>query len=511
MSKMPEIKPVVNKEPERDKKKAGLLARLFGGGSGGAGGLGGFGGAGGGGLAGGGILATKAGVLALVLVGTTVAGGIGMVGYRLFGPGAEMTGNGDNLQLFASKPKESANADGQAGAKGDGTSASLQYLSQANASPKEADAAAAGASKDATAAGAAGSDSAASANGANGPLNAAGSSGNGVSHAMLKNTSRFGALSGPNGGGGSGAVASAAPQKAPAFDPNAATRGSLSGFKKSGAATIGGGTARSIAGRRFGGAVGQGFGVLGNQRGAQSSYAAGQTYDGAASGGSNIGNNGSPIGGPGAAAAGGAAQPKSLPGPSTDQNTSQNIPTPPGTPMAPWQKAIQTAEALIGLAMALLVIGSMVGKVGVTKIIGYAVMVIGLMVIALGAQISGGKYGQKLQGGVLAAAGVGLMIAGATCAFSSAESGSSGASGGKEATALNSASSGSSASTGALAGVNSMVLLGGGVALIGLAAAMMIPPQKYDPSTFKGSPPPDIHLWGYQSPPGEKAVKTMVA
>src|SRR6185312_6863458 len=109
---MPEIKPVVNKEPEKDKKKGGLLARLFGGGgSGGGGGAGG-----GGGLAAGGILATKAGVLALVLVGTTVAGGIGMVGYRLFGPGAEMTGNGDNLQLFASKPKDTANADGQGGA-----------------------------------------------------------------------------------------------------------------------------------------------------------------------------------------------------------------------------------------------------------------------------------------------------------------------------------------------------------------------------------------------------------
>src|ERR1700733_10510330 len=111
MSRMPKISPVVNKEKKRDKKKsAGLLARLFGGGgeSAGIGGLGGAGAGAGEGLAGlggagaeggigavfgGGILATKAGLMALILVGTTVAGGIGVVGYNLFGPGADKTGD----------------------------------------------------------------------------------------------------------------------------------------------------------------------------------------------------------------------------------------------------------------------------------------------------------------------------------------------------------------------------------------------------------------------------------
>ncbi|MBI3566162.1 MAG: hypothetical protein HY079_13265 [Elusimicrobia bacterium] len=77
MAQMPEIKPEVNKEPERDKKRGGFLARLFGGGAGGgtvgAGGIGA-------GAGGGGLLATKTGMLAMLLVGTTVAGGIGMAG-----------------------------------------------------------------------------------------------------------------------------------------------------------------------------------------------------------------------------------------------------------------------------------------------------------------------------------------------------------------------------------------------------------------------------------------------
>ncbi|MFI5350466.1 MAG: hypothetical protein ACHQ2Z_13040, partial [Elusimicrobiota bacterium] len=176
MSQMPEIKGVVNKEPERDKKKAGLLARLFGGGGSadGLGGLGGFGGGSGGGmggLAGGGILATKAGLIALILAGTTVAGGIGMLGYRLFGPGADSSASGDsNLSLFQPKPKEGAGADGQAASK-DGSSESLKQFNEANKTAA-GDAAAGGAPKDATAAnGVGGSASDAAAGGATGAIN----------------------------------------------------------------------------------------------------------------------------------------------------------------------------------------------------------------------------------------------------------------------------------------------------------------------------------------------------
>src|SRR5438270_13766354 len=92
----PEIKAEVNKEEPKDRGFFGnLLAKLGGGGATadaglGAGGLG-AGGAGVGGLGagaglGGGLLATKAGLIGLILVGTTVAGGIGVIGYKAFGP-----------------------------------------------------------------------------------------------------------------------------------------------------------------------------------------------------------------------------------------------------------------------------------------------------------------------------------------------------------------------------------------------------------------------------------------
>ena len=72
---MPEIKPEVNTVDDGGKKKAtGLIGGLFG--SGGTGAAGGLGGLGAGAAGGGGLLATKAGMLALVIVGSSVAGGI---------------------------------------------------------------------------------------------------------------------------------------------------------------------------------------------------------------------------------------------------------------------------------------------------------------------------------------------------------------------------------------------------------------------------------------------------
>ena len=57
------------------------------GGVGGAGSAEGFGGLLGAGVSGG-LLATKAGLIGLILVGTTVAGSLGVVAYKLFGPNA---------------------------------------------------------------------------------------------------------------------------------------------------------------------------------------------------------------------------------------------------------------------------------------------------------------------------------------------------------------------------------------------------------------------------------------
>ncbi|MFI5360639.1 MAG: hypothetical protein ACHQ49_01615 [Elusimicrobiota bacterium] len=390
---MPEIKGQVNKE-SKEKKKGGLLARLFGGGSGGSSGLGGLGGAGGaggagGGFAGGGILATKAGLLALILVGTTVAGGIGMLGYRMFGPGADSNGSGDNLSLFAPRPKEAQNA-ADAGAAKDGNSASLQYLNQANKEVKAPEAAASEAPKDVTAADAANkADASVAKAGAGGPINKMGDTGNGASKNLLKAPAKFGTLTGPGGGGGGGSVASSGAPKG-AGDLTPGSKGSMSGFKKGGAASVSGGTARSIAGKKFAGTIGQGFGVLGNQRTAASSAQAGQTYDGAASGGSNIGG-GSPIGGgPGVGTgAPGAAQPTTLPGPNTTPNPN-NIPTPGMVQDCPWQNAINMTRTLVGLAVALMLVGKLLSKTQYGKMIAMVIAAIvaamGTMIIGLGAQ-----------------------------------------------------------------------------------------------------------------------------
>ncbi|MDE2489302.1 MAG: hypothetical protein KGM24_00535, partial [Elusimicrobia bacterium] len=160
MAQIPEIKPDVNKEPE-DKKKPGFLLRLFGGGgAAGEGGLGALGGGGGfgGAAAGGGLLATKAGILTLALVGTTVAGGIGVVGYKLFGPTPSDQMSGGNLSLFAPKPKQ-APQPVEPPVAADGSSQSLTMLRKGNGDLRERSAASA-APADQTAADAAASGAA---------------------------------------------------------------------------------------------------------------------------------------------------------------------------------------------------------------------------------------------------------------------------------------------------------------------------------------------------------------
>ena len=105
---MPQIKAEVNKVDDGKKKATGLAGLFGGGGSGAAGGLGGLGA---GSVGGGGLLATKAGMLALVLMGSAVAGGIGLAGYKMFGPG-DADKAGGNLTLFAAKPAQTADANG---------------------------------------------------------------------------------------------------------------------------------------------------------------------------------------------------------------------------------------------------------------------------------------------------------------------------------------------------------------------------------------------------------------
>ena len=134
---MPDIKAEVNNVDDGKKKAAaGLLGLLTGsGGSGAAGGLGGLG-AGAAGV--GGLLATKAGMLALVLMGSAVAGGIGLAGYKMFGPG-ESDKTGGNLSLFAPRTQPAVDPNAVAPVNADGSSASLNFLAAAAAKDKAAE------------------------------------------------------------------------------------------------------------------------------------------------------------------------------------------------------------------------------------------------------------------------------------------------------------------------------------------------------------------------------------
>ncbi len=537
MSQMPDIKPEVNKEPGRDKKAAGgLLARLFGGG-GGAGGIG-AGGLGGGGLGGaaasGGLLATKAGLLALIVAGTTVAGGVGVVGYRLFGPSADNSGAG-NLSLFAPRPKSASGASSAAPAPADGTSKSLNMLAQGNASLAAVPAGGAGAAAltDRTAADAA----RVAENASSGQINAS----NGAERTMPKgllHVRKIGTLTsgvGEGGGGGGGATASVAPSNG--FSPGGAaaengTRGSLSAMNRHGRASLAHG--RGIAARRFNGARAQAFGALGDQHGALSSFSAGRTYDGSApiDAGITGPQAGAPgMGGPGAAT--GAAQPTSLPNGANDKTDIKAPPTPPMKNVTPWQNAINTAQ---GLMMAATLIMMLMGKVTIPwarYALGAIVMAMGAAIVALGQKITSGPYGQKLQGGVLAAAGIGI-IAAAVLSMMSASDNTHAAKDGKVIMGTTTNGQFAASSTGTemapasytgggangtavggesadMFGMNPYVLLGGGAALVGLAGTMLKPPKSYPSTQFNNGKPPDANWFGYREFPSQTALKTMVA
>ncbi len=426
-TQMPDIKAEVLKTDDGKKKGAGFLGLFGGGGSGAAGGLGGLGA---GAAGGGGLLATKAGMLALVLMGSAVAGGIGLAGYKMFGPGdADRTGG--NLSLFAPKPQQSA-SDGVAPVSADGTSASLSMMAQGAAKDKEpevsdsasaaapTDAAAGDPAKDAAAADAARREAAArAANG--GALNSGGGAGAvGSMGRGLMNTKKLGALSGSSSGGASTTAGSGTVGKLGEGLAAGSRNGSSSGFSRGGpGAKASGAKGRAARGGR--GARAQARNVMGDQAGgrAGSSFAAGRTYDGSATqSGGAIGPDGGAIGMDGADT-GTGAQPKSIAANSAP-NVHEQEP-PPATPnpiVTPWEKALNNALMAVALAGALMMAASMLLKDPdpITK--GWTVMLakvlLGLAVAAsavalyFAGQATFGPGGQKTQGAL-------IMLA-ATCA-----------------------------------------------------------------------------------------------
>ncbi|MDP3543024.1 MAG: hypothetical protein Q8T11_11220 [Elusimicrobiota bacterium] len=453
---MPDIKAEVNKVDDGKKKGAGLFG-LFGGGGGSA--AGGLGGLGAGAAGGGGLLATKAGMLALVLIGTSVAGGIGVAGYKLFGPG-EADKTGGNFSLFAPKPPQAADA--SAGAvSADGSSQSLTLMAQSAAKDREADASAsAAAPTDAVAGDAAGDASGAAAAeaarreaearaAAAGAINKGGGAGAvGSMSRGLTNTKPLGALSGATGGGAS-TTASSGPAGKLGENLAAASRNSAtSGFSRSGpGAKASGAKGRAARGGR--GARAQARNVMGDQAGgrAGSSFAAGRTYDGSATqAGGAIGPDGGAIGMDGVGD-GAGAQPKELPRNSAaNSREEENIPPPTPKDVTPWAK-----EMMVGLGLGVLAIGLLYAAKSMietakteaaaaiklmastltlaagikayevalatlqwAKIVVYAALAAAAGGLIMGGMIAGGDNGQVLQGGLLIASSAAIAAIGAT-------------------------------------------------------------------------------------------------
>ena len=397
-------------------------------------------------------------MLALIVMGSAVASGIGLVGYKAFGPG-DADKAGGNLSLFAPRTQPVADPNAVAPVNADGSSASLDAVASAAAKDKAAEAAAAAASasaeapaqntagdpvKDAAAADAA--RMAAEARAASGgAIN--GSSGSGAAGSMhgLANVKKLGALSGAPGGGGSTSAGSGSGANVKLGEniANASKNGATSAFsRQGGAAAMTSSSSRGVA--RKGGSTGVRTAlrnVNADQMGGRATSAGGgRTYDGAgAHGGSEIGGSGIGMDGAGDGA---GAQGKSMPANAKGKPNEQDPPVPaaPAKDVTPWAKHLMGGMALGALAIAALMYASSmikeakallakgcllmntpatwaagvelvkdaVAQLHLARLVIGAAMAASLGGILLGTMIAGGKNGQTLQGGLLIASSVAI-------------------------------------------------------------------------------------------------------
>lgn len=494
MKKIPEIKVAANKERDDDKKGGLLLAlsRL----------TAGSGSSVLGGSLGTGIMATKAGVIGLALAVTTTAGSVGFIGYKIFGPGASDR-TGVSFSLFEPKPKSSAEPSSAEPAKtGGAPSASLNYLTKANAGSDYGAAARAQeeAAAKASQAGASGAASSAAGQAASASVGS-GQNNNAAPGArpgsLLKTDSKIGQLSQMGAGAASGAKAEAAGAAAKDLLAAVPKGGQVSGFDK------GATNPTAVAGRR---ALSSGVRSLGafrqlgqvksDQVGAASSQKAGTTYDGnrtVAAGGSTIGPDaGIPQGGAGVEGAGARSNNNPT---SASNNGSDRFNPPPsigGVNVTPWQSAIKTAAILVAISAVLLFVLYKLKETGTDKYnyLAYAIMgllaVLGLATIVLGSMMAGGQYGQLFQGNMFVLAGG--FIVGAAAAGYFYFDGDGG-------------------------GLPLMIMALSGAAALGSAIwGYLSTPKVYSPSVFKDGKPPDINnsKYGQYRHPAEKYLEKFI-
>jgi hypothetical protein len=428
---LPEIKPEVQKEEKRE--EGGLLGSLLsklGGGAAaggemgaGAAGAGGFGGAG----AMGGLLATKAGIVALIVCGTTVAGGLGVVGWKAFGPGSDdKAAAGSELTVFAPKPPTPAGSEASGEAGKDGNSQSLSMVATANTAPAAPAVAEPAKAEDTKvemkdSANAAATSAAASASASAMASNNANVGGNRAT-SLLKGGSRFGELSKGGGGGGTSATSGGS-----SGSGGSGARGVATGQSSALGGAAAGGATRGIMRKASGGngAFNQGLAANSTSRGATSMQAGGVVFDGGGAHGGTIGGNGG-IALTGAGVQGGRTAGKSTGGTDDGKKGDSPFKAPPdanGKNVTPWQKAINTAMMLIAGAALLLMAAAKLAKMSAdspwVKPLVYVcagiAAAMGLAAIVLGGVIAHGEYGQVLQGAMFAVAGAAITVAAADC------------------------------------------------------------------------------------------------
>ena len=240
--------------------------------------------------------------------------------------------------------------------------------------------------------------------------------------------------------------------------------------------------------------------------GAASSMAAGTTYDGSAKSGSAIGPNGTAIGMDGSGS-GGEAQPKSISKNTAPNANEQTPPIPkPVHVVVPWEKAVQRAQMLVGLAIGLALLSTMLGVAPwayyAKLAIGAVISMIGAYIVSLGAQVMGGAHGQPLQGSVVIAAGLGTIVMGVMTMFTASDGQAAqtditskdyGSLAGPKPAAPTSTSTGTASSkeAGVLSGINPVVLLGGGLAAVS-AISLFFAPKPKPVEVPEGQRGPDV-------------------
>lgn len=364
----------------------------------------------------GGILATKAGVVALVLAGGTVAAGIGIIGS---GHGVFAPASGDPAEsggLFFLRRSGPAPAE-QPKASPDGASASLGHFVSANAGSGVSlgDAPADGSGVP----GQPGGGSGALPDNANAPANL-GSPGGGQRLTLSKALSGAGS---PISGGGFSPAAPSPGGAAAKIAPGSGKGAGTSGLSK-GKGTTFGVTGKQAVGAGRAGALGQLMGVKGDaartlRSQSPSSQSAGLTYDGGkgaspiggAAGG--IGGGGMGTGGAGVGAGAGKVNPMA---------PARELPPPPkpaeGKNETPYQWAMYAAMAAMGVALIAFMVMSFAKKkhnesvdpqtkataLMVAKIAGGIAAAAAAVATAMGVIIMT-AYGQMAQGGMWTAIG----------------------------------------------------------------------------------------------------------